>query len=150
MRSRNLTILLIGLALLLWAAPAQSAEQKGLIGHWRAKSGLEVRIKKCPADRLCGVLLKVPEHLAQHYSMDQPVIIKAGPSDSNKYRGKLLAPSGKWVDAVFIIDKTFTVHMTSHHPGDKKVQWLRVIKLKLPNPAAVDLRSDPRKDPALR
>lgn len=150
-RISTLCICLIGLALLSGAAPARSAdEDQGLAGRWRARSGLEVAIEPCPGQGLCGRLVKVPDKLATRYSLRRPLVIKARPSGVNQYQGQLLSPSGRWVKARFVIDPTFKVHMTSHHPGGQKVQWLRVIKLKLPNPAAMEPRSDPREIPSFR
>ncbi len=107
---------------------------KDLVGLWRAKSGLTMAVKQ-NSQGFWGQLTYVPEKLSGYYPLLGVEIIRAQPVAQSKYKGSLLAPSGKWVDAEFAVSGQ---EMVSNHPGGKSVQWRKTIAVHLPNPAAME------------
>ena len=109
--------------------PAPPAEQD-LAGRWRSRAGLVVLIKYDSPGGCLGFMEKAPGKLADRYPRTGEKIIEAVMVGDGLYRGRLRAPSGRWIKADYRV-KGF--NMTSVHPGDQKVAWTRVIKLKTPD-----------------
>ena len=107
---------------------------KDFVGLWRAKSGLTMAVKQ-NSQGFWGQLTYVPQKLSGYYPVLGVEIIRAQPVAQGRYKGSLLVPSGKWVDAEFAVSGK---EMVSSHPGGKSVRWRKTIAVHFPNPAAME------------
>ena len=119
--------------------------ETGLVGDWRAKSGLSVRVEQTLGSsggmEFLGYLTFVPQPLSQYYPQLEKLILRASSSRSGEYAGTFLAPSGSWIDARFVVSGD---EMISYHPEDAKVSWTRFLRPNTPESGAMDLFNDPR------
>lgn len=109
--------------------PSPALDQ-AFIGVWRSSAGLRMRVVQIGRE-FTATLIWAPDKLRKRYPQDGVKVLEAKPDLPGRYIGRLLAPNGQWIEAVYILGQKD--HMESVHPGDQKVNWRRVVELKLPD-----------------
>ena len=100
------------------------------IGVWRSSGGLKMRVVQTGQD-FKGTLVSVAPKLRRRYPQDGALVMEARREFQDRYLGRLLSPSGQWIEAIFLPGQDG--QMVSVHPGDQKVRWRRSVEILQPD-----------------
>lgn len=111
-------------------APLDSA----MVGLWRSPSGLSMLLQE-NSQGLWGYLYWVPPSLTERYPKLWAVMAKMNKSADGGYRGKFLAPSGRWVPVKALLEGK--KNLRTIFADNEVVKWTKTVILKR-NPTGPD------------